>query len=325
MTGLIAIPAYRTYSPQSSYPCENSPAIPKEAAAGTAGGRISSPSAGTRINRASLPDRAAVSEKPAISQQMRRMLRSLRQTPHSEENPLTRMPGEDTNGLSGLSDTPDEEDAQDEKKAVNYNYKEIASKIQRAKTPLSAGQAVLSAKRKVLELKRKISAKAGDAEELQLALTHARRMEMTARRKKHHLELEEMAENLQKRNASTENTEGSSANPQNAVLRAGEEKLEEQEDAMALLENMELLDPHMSKTELDGLKQKHRAAENKAIVKADMDYLKDLMRHLQGQAGSMPGMNASGFGVISGSAGVSISASVSGDPAPDGGMIDLQV
>ena len=43
-----------------------------------------------------------------------------------------------------------------------------------------------------------------------------------------------------------------------------------------MLENMEIVDPHMSEEELEELKRKHRAAENKAIVKAEMDYLKGL-------------------------------------------------
>ncbi|MBP5265303.1 MAG: hypothetical protein J6Z06_00570, partial [Lachnospiraceae bacterium] len=208
----------------------------------------------------------------------------------------------------------------------NYNYKEVANKIKQAKTSVSAEQAVISAKRKVIEVKQKISAGAGNAEELQLALTHATRMEMAARQKKNHLELEEMIVNTQKRDKLLDKQEEVVTDVKNAVIQSGEEKLnkaadgifeqrqdmieqaraemkekgedisddamaklnemiadygedelEKLEDAMDQLQLMEIVDPHMSEEELKEVKIKHRAAESKALVKADMDYLKDLM------------------------------------------------
>lgn len=216
-----------------------------------------------------------------------------------------------------------------------YNYKEVSSKIQRAKTSVSAGQAVISAKRKVLEIKRKMLNKDGDSKELQLALNHARKMEMVARKKKHHLELEELVVQTQKRDENEDKMSESIEDIRNSLVEFeedklskaeddileqrsklfddfsedlsgadtkdsldtlaasedmlselnsmiaefGEDELKELEEAMELLEDMEIIDPHMDKEELEDLKRKHRNSENKNIVKADMDYLKEFVKY----------------------------------------------
>ena len=261
-------------------------------------------------------------------QRLRQLVRSLNQTQKQDQNPYAVTSQDKMNGfleLSGASDSDKEEKAE---KPVNYNYKEVASKIQRAKTSVSAEQAVLSAKRKVLEIKRKISVGEGDAEELQAVLTHAKSMETVARKKKHHLELEEMVVTTQKRDEKLDKMKEAASDMRSAVVTAeeekvaqkeaeifderesmieeayeevrevqaenaddmlaqlnsmiaefGEEELKELEDAMAMLEDMEIVDPHMSKEDLEDLKRKHRASENKAIAKADMDYLKTMIKH----------------------------------------------
>ncbi len=272
-------------------------------------------------------------------------------------------------GYYDLRDTAKSGSAQKSKKPVIYNYREVASKIRQAKTSSAAGRAVLSAKRKVLELKRKVSSGEGDPEELQLALTHAKRMELTARKKKRHLEMEELAEILQKRE---EGPEKSSSDPKDqffivkeedltkkeeeifrereelfgettekfresgepltedmlsalseAVSELGEEELEMLEEAMELLENMELLDPHMSAEELEELKRKHRDAENKAMLKADMDYLKGLMKHLDEQKGSPGALYAAGS--VPGGISPGLSAAVSAPAADAGAAVDVAV
>ncbi|MBR4758606.1 MAG: hypothetical protein IK078_00460, partial [Lachnospiraceae bacterium] len=122
----------------------------------------------------------AQEEKDKMTKQMRRMIRELARAQDEKQ---------DSAGVTEQDDAAEEEET---KQPVRYNYKDVSSRIQRAKTSTSAGQAVLSAKRKVLEIKRRIMSGKGDPEELQSVLTHAKRMEMVARKKKHHLELEEM-------------------------------------------------------------------------------------------------------------------------------------
>lgn len=58
----------------------------------------------------------------------------------------------------------------------------------------------------------------------------------------------------------------------------GEDELEELEEMMQLAESMEIVDPHMSEEDFNKLKAKHRASENKAIMKADLDYLKAIIK-----------------------------------------------
>ena len=314
---------------------------------------------------------------PAKSQEMRNLIRNLTQTQAQNQNPYAMNTQDTLNAL--LERSGESKDEKDEmlQETSSYNYKEVASKIQRAKTSVSAEQAVLSAKRKVLEIKRQIASGKGDPEDLQLALTHAKRMEMVARKKKHHLELEEMVTATQKRDERMEQMEDAASEMKNAMLdqeqekvagaevaifeerhdmmdeitdamaesgadisqdmladlnsmiaEFGEEELKELEEAMEQLENLEVIDPHMSKEDLEDLKRKHRNSENKAIVKADMDYLKDMIKHAQEKGGSIPGMGGGlrSFAAISAVPAVPTGAAVS-TPAVEVAMpsIDIQI
>ena len=320
------------------------------------------------------------SQKPGMTQQMRQLIRDLEKTPQKEETAFIAVSEDKANGYMDLSEKKDEEENDQAVKPVNYNCREVETKIQRAKTVVSAGQAVLSAKRKVVEVKRKVSSGKCDPEEVQLALTHARRMEMVARKKKHNLELEEMVQVTRKRDERLEDRKESADSIRNAVITAQEEKVSEKEDdifdkrqemlseaieqmeengaeiseesladmnkmlsefgekelaqleeAMEMLENMEVIDPHMSKEELEELKRKHRAAEQKAMVKADMDYLKGMVRHQVEKGGSAAGMNTGmtlGTSLPAGALGAVSSAApqTAGIAVSSGGVsIDVQV
>ncbi len=271
-------------------------------------------------------------EKSAVSKQMRQMIRGLKNA-QSEEKTNVANSKDKLNDFLKQSGSPE---AAEEEKVINtvkYNYKTVATKIQQAKNSLSAGQAVLAAKRETLKLKNKIASGQGDPEELQIALTHAKRMEMVARKKKHHLELEELVQYTRKSDERKEEMEDAAVSIKNALIEAEEEKLTEQEDEifeareemlsdvidsmeesgktlsdealadlnemvsefgeealkeleenMEMLEEMEIVDPHMSKEDFEDLKRKHRASEDKAIVKANMEYLKDMIEHTQIEA-----------------------------------------
>ena len=273
----------------------------------------------------------------------------------------------ETEPKSLIEQSLDTEEEKEEKveKPVNYNYKEVSNKIQQAKSSVSAGQAFLAAKRKTLEIRRKIAAKEGDPEELQSALNHAKSMELVARKKKNHLELEEMVERTQRRDEKLDNQRNIGMQTQSALASAEEEKISEKEDAIfdareemldlalqhmqegetsfseeelkelnemisefgeeelkeleevvELMETMEVVDPHMSKADLEELKRKHRASEDKAIMKANMEYLKDMIKHELAKHASMPGMG--------GGCGNSFSATLSAPQMQDS-TIDIQV
>ena len=293
----------------------------------------------TFADPSSLPAQATALETKNQSirdyQEMRQKIRELHRKP-GQGNVET-----EPKSLLELSTAAEEEKEEKVEKPVNYNYKEVSNKIQRAKTSVSAGQAFLAAKRKTLEIRRKIAAKEGDPEELQIALNHAKSMELVARKKKNHLELEEMVEHTQRRDEAEEKTEEAADRLQGTLISAeeealgkredeilqnrseimedtakelresgvgnademlselnemladlGEEQLKELEEAMEMLEDLEFLDPHMSEEELKEVKQKHRAAEGKAIVKADTDYLKAMIKHQMEVGKTLPGMSS---------------------------------
>ena len=262
------------------------------------------------------------------AQDMRELLRGLDKKEETRKNKYESF-GQDS--LSNIWKTPEststKKSKNEAKKKYNYNSMEVANKIRQAKTSLSAAGALRSARRKVLEVRRKLAGNTENADELQLALTHATRMEIVARKKVHNLEQEEQVELTQERDArekeleekreamredmvyaaedevaeaedeifetrddtlieeeeelyesGEELTEETMEELVAQVSELGEELLRELEDTMELLEDMELLDPHMSEEQLEKVKRKHRSAEEKAILKANLDYIKDTMR-----------------------------------------------
>lgn len=368
---------YRSLSPyQQSMPYLTSPS-PEQGAALSAAKNVNRMAFSGGISAPALSG-SQFEEQNALSGQMRQMLRELKRAPKEKQNPFEAFSADKENGLFKTTEAGEEEDKKIEKK-VNYNYKEVATKIRQAKTSAGAGQALLSAKRKVVEMKRKIAQKAGDPEDLQCALTHARRMEMVARKKKHHLELEELVVTTQKRDERLEQQEEAASELKNTMVDAaqeqiagqedeifeeresmmeeaaqqaqqeqqtgpaaedmlaelnqmlsemGEKELRELEEAMEMLESLEVVDPHMNKEELEELKRKHRAAENKAMVKADMDYLKDTIRHQtqKVQSGSMPAavQTSPAFALSAAPAAISVEVSMPG-AAANGASVDVQV
>ncbi|MCR5603474.1 MAG: hypothetical protein K6G27_07215 [Lachnospiraceae bacterium] len=318
--------------------------------------------------------------KESVRKQMQDQLRNLFEKEKANSGGMSLMSGAD-NSVNGTEDS----DETKEDKLLNsgkiYNFKEISNKIMRAKTPASAGQAVVAAKRKISEIKRKLASSDGDSNDLQLALTHARKMEVVAERKKNNLTLEELVTNTQKRDElfkKKEEREASGSMTIDAYEQMKDEVLDKQlkliednEKAMReemakkqqelekevarkqaeavredmqeqmgafldemddeqsemlremseMLDAVEIVDPHMNEQELDKLKLKHRLSENKAIMKADMDYLKGMMpSHSAGSvpvamAGGMAGTGPAGGalgamgGLVSASAGMTAPAS----------------
>lgn len=297
-----------------------------------------------------------VSHPTVKSQEMRQLLRNLQGSGTQSADPCSMMAQSKNGSFLETYGVEEQEGYKEQvKNAFKYNYREVSLKIRQAKNSTSAGQAVISAKRKVLEVKRKIAKGDGDDEELQLALSHAKQMEMAARKKKHHLELEELVDAVRGREehaGECEDGENDSASEselqsifseqaqeevskaEDAVLKMrqelldsvqkqmkkdadqisdemmadlnemiaefGEEELKELEEEMEQLECLEVVDPHMSEEQLEDLKRKHRNAENKAMTKADMDYLKGMFKHLQEK-----GSPVLGFSGINASAGMS--------------------
>ncbi len=294
-----------------------------------------------------------IDSSTSVRKQMQQQLRELFDKQQAKGNLLTPMDKQED-----IFGTQKEEDKKEDKlleSGNTYNFKEVSNKIMRAKTSISAGQAVVAAKRKISEIKRKMASEGDEgSDELQLALVHARKMEVVAQRKKNNLELEEMAKNTQNRDKMQEQLQDSASSLKNDAIEAAkdqimdeqlkniqeqseisreearqnhekiEEKLEEEQEKMQhLMENMEgmeeftqemsdaeteamremsemldameTIDPHMSEEELNKLKTKHRLSENKALMKADMEYLKGIFKSLDAKGAN--GMTTLGQGM----------------------------
>ena len=307
-----------------------------------------------------------INSSTSVRKQMQQQLRELFDKQQAKGNLLTPMDKQED-----IFGTQKEEDKKEDKlleSGNTYNFKEVSNKIMRAKTSVSAGQAVIAAKRKISEIKRKLASEGDEgADELQLALVHARKMEVVAQRKKSNLELEEMAKNTQKRDKMQEQLQDSASSLKNDAIEAAkdqimdeqlkniqeqseisreearqnqekiEEKLQEEQEKMQqmmenmedveeftqemsdaemeamremseMLDAMETIDPHMSEEELNKLKTKHRLSENKALMKADMDYLKGMFKTMDARGAN--GMTTLGQGMSFGGT-VSQSPSIS--------------
>lgn len=146
--------------------------------------------------------------KASVRKQMQDQIRNLFEKEKSNTNPFV---NDYTTSVNGTEKEEDE----NEDKLLNsgkvYNFKEVSNKIMRAKTSVSAGQAVIAAKRKISELKRKLASGSEDSDELQMALTHAKKMEVVAERKKNNLQLEEMVTNTMKRDELMKKMDNSSS------------------------------------------------------------------------------------------------------------------
>ncbi|MBR0091623.1 MAG: hypothetical protein IJP92_07980, partial [Lachnospiraceae bacterium] len=122
-------------------------------------------------------------------QEIRDLLRDLKQQQLRQQQQAEQAGGkvfagtlqEKMNDFLSLAGAPTDDDDQLSTADDTYNGKQVENKIRSAKTSISAGQAVLTAKRKVQQLKAKLNTGGGDAEELHLALVHAKRMEAVAR------------------------------------------------------------------------------------------------------------------------------------------------
>ncbi len=107
--------------------------------------------------------------------------------------------------------------AEVEKKRLKYNYKSVSKKIIQSKDSNSAEKAVTAARQATRDLKRQAAEGKCDAEDIEAALLHAKRMEVVAEKHLKFIREEETAEHFQKQGnitsalAATPNTSDSDA------------------------------------------------------------------------------------------------------------------
>lgn len=234
-------------------------------------------------------------------------------------------------------------------KRLQYNFKQVSSKILKATTVGSAGKALVTARNTIGILQRKLKSGEFDDKEIELAIIHAKKMERIAKKRMKHLQEEEDAR--QHGSCQENERENGIANPENqADQKTPELNEEELKRLMAELqrrmeETMKEIMKHtglgelsdeligtahknMNAEDLERLKKKHRSDELKDIVEADMKYLKALFNKLQREKEAV---SSSSSGCNEGSVSLEISGVEMPVPAPEppimpeGGSIDVTV
>lgn len=234
-------------------------------------------------------------------------------------------------------------------KRLQYNFKQISSKILKATTVGSAGKALVTARNTIGILTRKLKSGEFDDKEIELAIIHAKKMERIAKKRLKHLQEEEDA---QHHGSCKENErENGIADPKNQeeqkALPLDEEELKRlmaelqrrmEESMKEIMEETglnELTDEligtehkNMDDEDLKRLKKKHRSNELKEITEADMKYLKALFNKLQREKEAVL---SSSSGYNEGSVSLEISGTQIPVPEPEppvmleGGSIDTAV
>ena len=152
-----------------------------------------------------------------------------------QQNSFKATTGDKAEGFLKLTQAKAKTDESKIKKHLEYNYRDISSMIRQAKTSSSAGQAAIKAKRIVLKLRRDMSSASDNDEktEISAALNHAKSMERTAKKKKHHLETEELIESTIKQDEESEALSGKTSSTGGAATASMNDLVSQAEDVVA--------------------------------------------------------------------------------------------
>lgn len=249
------------------------------------------------------------------------------------------------------------------KKRLPYSFKEISTRLLKTKKSGNAQRVLLSAKQKAASLRLMYKGGVYDDDEVFAALLHAQAIARVAKKRVKHLEEEERAEKKVGEDGSLceadleEKTEEATTKQiqkeEREQIKAKYDmqrmqKLMEQyermmQEAMKELEQLDNMDEFSEEMGIDGeisldpedlelMKKKHRADEMRAIMEADMKYLKFMFDKLEKEKQS----NSSFSGITSNDSGSqSASLELGGidipvEAAPDamtiieGGAVDVE-
>ena len=198
------------------------------------------------------------------------------------------------------------------KKRLPYSFKEISTRLLKTKKSGNAHQVLISARQKVVSLRLMYKGGVYDDDEVFAALMHAQAIVRVAKKREKHLEEEERAEKKIEKDGTfceadlEEKTEEATDKQMQKEERQQTkakmdmqrmQKLMEQyermmQEAMKELERLDDMDElseemgidgeiSMDPADLDLMKKKHRADEMRAIMEADMKYLKFMFDKLE--------------------------------------------
>lgn len=201
------------------------------------------------------------------------------------------------------------------KKRLPYSFKEISTRLLKTKKSGNAHQVLISARQKAVSLRLMYKGGVYDDDEVFAALMHAQAIVRVAKKREKHLQEEERAERKIDREGADstfceadieEKTEEASSRQihkeereqtkakmdMQRMQRMMEQYERMMQEAMRELEQLEHMDALSEEMGLDGeismdpadlemMKKKHRADEMRAIVEADMKYLKFMFDKLE--------------------------------------------
>jgi hypothetical protein len=198
------------------------------------------------------------------------------------------------------------------KKRLPYSFKEISTRLLKTKKSGNAHQVLISARQKAVSLRLMYKGGVYDDDEVLAALMHAQAIVRVAKKREKHLQEEERAEkkigkdgvfceaDLEEKTeeASSRQTHKEEREQTKAKMDLQRmQKLMEQyermmQEAMKELEQLDNMDALSEELGIDGevsmdpedlelMKKKHRADEMRAIVEADMKYLKFMFDKLE--------------------------------------------
>ncbi len=181
-------------------------------------------------------------------------------------------------------------------KKLQYNMKQISTRILRCKTSGSARTVLSSAKSKVAQLKRQKKSDEYDSDELDAAIAHAMQMERVAKKKMKHLQEEEKGQtggicdadveeelNEELEDKMSDDIEKELEKMSELMEDAMRELMEEVSDAAELDDLAEGILIDADPDDLEEMKRKHRSEEMRDIIEADMKYLKAMFDKLQSE------------------------------------------
>lgn len=198
------------------------------------------------------------------------------------------------------------------KKRLPYSFKEISTRLLKTKKSGNAHQVLISARQKAVSLRLMYKGGVYDDDEVFAALMHAQAIVRVAKKREKHLQeeeraekkigkdgvfceadLEEKTEEASSRQIHKEEREQTKAKMDLQRMQKLMEQYERMmQEAMKELEQLDNMDALSEELGIDGevsmdpedlelMKKKHRADEMRAIVEADMKYLKFMFDKLE--------------------------------------------
>lgn len=187
------------------------------------------------------------------------------------------------------------------KRKLNYSYRRVSGAILRAKNAMQASNALASAKTNLSSLQRKLGSKNYDSNELAMAITHARKMVRTAKKKVKNIRFED-------RHKQTGDFIEHETDRRKKQIVTSHQDFAVSESAKLEREVLRL--KKQLKQEQNFTKNAHRRDENMELLMADLEYLRRKIDYLKS--------NGESLGQSSSSVPVGAEGAVAGQTGPTG-------